>query len=216
MEPVTDGFFDEPKETALAECAENQLATMDDPANGTLWNRAVRLSRTTLVPTAFQGKPDNCLLAMELANRLNLPAIMVMGGIYVTNGRPSWEAKFLAAISNASGRFTSIRHKMTGTKGQDDYGCIAYFTDKETKETIEGPEVTMAMAKGLGWTKNPHWAHGCEYMLRYRAESFLVKTTAPELMCGLQTREEREDVEINVTPRTEKSAVEAAWEATHE
>jgi hypothetical protein len=168
-------------------------------------------SQSTIVPAAFQGKEQNCFMALEFAQRLNLPVMMVMSGLYVVNGRPAWEAKFLTAISNASGRFSPIRHKMTGTKGEDNYGCIAYFTDLATNETIEGPEVTIAMAKGLGWTKNPHWLYGYEYMLRYRAESLLVKTTAPELMCGLQTREEREDM-VNVTPPREKSAAEKAWE----
>lgn len=208
-------IFDEQPETGLATTAESQLALPDEmPEN--LMGMANFLSKSTLVPTAFQNKPANVFIALELAKRLNLPGMMVMTGLYVTNGRPSWEAKFLAAISNASGRFTPVRHKMTGTKGTDDYGCIAFFTDIKTGETIEGPEVTIAMAKGLGWWKNPHWVHGYEYMLRYRAEAFLIKTTAPELMCGLQTKEEREDMEINVTPVREKSAVEAAWEAEHE
>jgi len=198
--------------TELAPLPENQIA-LPEPDETNAWGTAVRLSKTTLVPTVFQGKPENCLMALELSKRLNLPVMMVMSGIYVVGARPAWEAKFLAAISNASGRFSPIRHKMTGTKGKDDYGCIAYFTDLSTQETIEGPEVTIAMAKGLGWIKNPHWVYNFELMLRYRAESYLIKTTAPELMCGLQTREEREDVEINVTPRTPKSAVEAAWEA---
>lgn len=173
------------------------------------------ISRSTIIPATFQGKPANCFIALELAKRLNVPAMMVMQGLYIVNGRPAWEAKALAAISNASGRFSPIRHKMTGEKGKDSYGCIAYFTDLTTGELIEGPEVTMGMAKGLGWTKNPHWVHGFEYMLRYRAESLLVKMAAPELMCGLQTRQEVEDIH-NVTPggpvpAAEDTAAEREW-----
>jgi hypothetical protein len=186
---------------------------------GQLIQQAEFLSKSTIIPTAFQNKPANCFIAVELARRLNVPAMMVMQGLYVVNGRPAWEGKALAAISNASGRFSPIRHKMTGTKGKDDYGCIAYFKELSTGQEIEGPEVTMGMAKGLGWTKNPHWVHGYEYMLRYRAESLLVKTVAPEMMCGLQTRQELEEMQ-NVTPDgpvpAGETAAERAWRERNE
>jgi hypothetical protein len=206
---MSDDLFGS-EETALAERPEGQMALSHEPGNS--MQTAEFFSQSTIVPAVFQGKPANCFIALELARRLNLPVMMVMAGIYVVGGKPAWEAKFLAAISNASGRFTPIRHKMTGTKGKDDYGCIACFTDIKSGEAIEGPEITMSMAKGLGWTKNPHWVHGYEYMLRYRAESMLIKVTAPELMCGLQTREEREDMQ-NITPTRRETAAEKAWEA---
>ena len=200
--------------TDMVEVPNNAGALTTDTTN--MMQMADFWAKSTLVPSAFQNKPANCFMALDLSYRLNLPVNMVMEGLYVVSGRPAWESKFLSAISNASGKFTRIYHTMTGTKGQDDWGCIAYFTELSTGKKLDGPEVTIQMAKDEGWYGKPgsKWKTMPEIMLRYRAASFLIKTTAPELMCGFQTRDEREDM-INVTPAREKSAVESAWEAEH-
>ena len=54
----------------------------------TMWNdktllseaykAATFLSRSALVPDTYQGKPDNCLIALDIANRTGLSPIMVM------------------------------------------------------------------------------------------------------------------------------------------
>lgn len=56
------------------------------------------------------------------------------------------------------------------------------------------------MAKDEGWygKKGSKWQTLPELMLRYRAASFLISTTAPELLLGFQTSEEVIDT-IDVT-----------------
>ncbi|MEZ3589622.1 MAG: hypothetical protein K1V84_01120 [Muribaculaceae bacterium] len=68
-------------------------------------------AESTIVPTAYRGNIGNCIIALDLAYRMNLPALMVMKELYVVNGSPSWSSKFLVACINKLGRFTNIRYR---------------------------------------------------------------------------------------------------------
>ena len=61
---------------------------------------------------------------------------------------------------------------------------------------IESPEVTITMAVQEGWySKNgSKWQTMADVMLRYRSASFFGKLYAPELLMGLQSVEEAQDV----------------------
>jgi len=120
----------------------------------------------------------------------------------VIHGRPSFRATFLIAMVNASGRFSPIKFKLEGD-GQE-RTCYAYATDKASGETVEGPVVSMAMAKAEGWStkSGSKWLTMPELMLRYRSAAFFARLYAPDITLGMQTAEEVEDIapERNVTP----------------
>lgn len=161
---------------------------------------AKMFNTSSLVPDHFRGENHfgDCVIALNMAQRLNADPLMVMQNLYVVYGNPGWSSKFLIALFNQCGRYTSIKYKATGKQGTDTQGVIAYATEKLTGELIEGPEVTIAIAKSEGWfnKKGSKWVTMPDQMLRYRAAAWLIRTTAPELSMGLQTEEEI----IDVTP----------------
>ena len=77
-----------------------------------------------MVPTAFQQwsadrdgqlienrqAVANCCIALNLAYRMDADPLMVMQNLYVVHGMPSWSAKFLIALFNTCGRFTTITY----------------------------------------------------------------------------------------------------------
>ena len=179
-----------------------------------LQRMAKMFNESSLVPPQFKGKENfgNCVIAMNMAQRMNADPLMVMQNLYVVYGNPAWSSKFLIATFNQCGRFSSIHYKETGKPNTDSWGCIAWAQELATGEVVEGPEVTIATAKAEGWySKNgSKWQSMPQQMLRYRAASWFIRTTAPELSMGLQTREEAEDIgEINVTPPREEIAQNA-------
>ena len=208
---TVDGFFAETVEKSLAALSENQIVLPG--TMGQMQAAAEFLSKSTIIPSAYQGKPANCFVALEFAQRIGCNAMLVMQNLDIISGKPSWSSKFMVAVSNECGKYTPIRYEMSGTEGEDDWGCRAYMTEIATNEKLTGPKVTMKMAKDEGWygKNGSKWKTMPELMLRYRAAAFLIRTYAPELTMGIHTSEEREDM-INVTPVREKSAVEAAWE----
>lgn len=168
-----------------------------------LQRQANMFSKSTLVPTQFQGEHNigNAVIALEMAQRMNASPLMVMQNLYVVHGNPGWSSKFLIATFNQCGRFEAIKYKKTGTEGTDSQGVIAYTREKGSNEIIYGPEVTIGIAKQEGWydKKGSKWRTIPGLMLEYRAATWLIRTTAPELSMGLQTSEEIIDVEGKVT-----------------
>ena len=71
-------------------------------------------AKSSLVPKTFQGNLPDCAIAVNMAQRLNADPLMVMQNLYVVYGTPSWSSKFLIAVFNQCGRYTSIHYEMTG------------------------------------------------------------------------------------------------------
>lgn len=168
-----------------------------------LWNMASMFSKSEIVPKQFQGEKHigDCAIAINMAQRMGADPMMLMQNMYVVYNNPSFSSKFLIATFNQCGRYSSIKYKATGEKGKDTWGCIAYTAELNTGEIIEGPEVTIGMAKKEGWYSNTKWQNMPEQMLRYRSAAFLIRTTAPEISMGLQTVEEIHDIaEKDITP----------------
>ena len=154
------------------------------------------LAASTLVPTQFQNNMPNCLIALEMAQRIGASPLMVMQNLYIVHGRPAWSSKFLIASFNQCGRFSAVRFEWIGEKGKDTWGCRAWAMEKETQQRIEGPTITIALAKAEGWYEKSgsKWKTIPELMLMYRSAGWLVNTHAPEISMGLNTAEEIGDV----------------------
>ncbi len=174
---------------------------------------AKALSTSSLVPKEFAGNVSNCLIAMNLAKRIGADPLMVMQNLDVIHGRPSFRASFLIACVNMCGRFTPLRYRIEG-EGMEK-NCVAYATDKETGELIEGPPVSLQMAHDEGWSTKAgsKWKTMPDLMLRYRSAAFFARTTAPELTMGLHTTEEMVDVHSVSPAAAAEESVQAATEA---
>ena len=148
------------------------------------------LSQSSIVPQNYQGKPQDCFIAVELASRMNTSPVFIMQNLYVVKGKPSWAGQACMAIINACGKFGNVKHVYTGEKGTDSRGCYVTAVRLSDGEIVNGTEITLAMAKAEGWTSNSKWRNMPEQMLGYRAASFFAKMHCPEALMGLQTYEE--------------------------
>jgi hypothetical protein len=174
------------------------------------------LVSSKLVPTAFQNNLGDCMIALEMANRMGVNPIAVMQNLYIVHGKPSWSAQFIVAAINQSGRFkTTIMYEVTGEG--DSKGCIAYAFDFEGNR-VDSPRVTVEMAKKEGWyTRNgSKWQTMEDLMLRYRAATFFGRLYTPDLLMGMQTKEELDDIidakVEDVVPKIDLNAIATAKE----
>lgn len=158
---------------------------------------AKMLSSSNLVPKEFQGNIQNTLIALEMAHRIGASPLQVMQNLYIIHGKPSWSSSFIIAALNSCNRFEPLRFELSG-EGEN-MKCFAWTYIKNEKERIEGPTVTMKMAKAEGWLdKNgSKWRTMPELMIRYRSAAFFGRLYAPEIMMGMQTHEEV----IDITPK---------------
>ena len=158
---------------------------------------AAVFSKSDMVPDHFKGNIGNCMIAMDFAQRIGADVFMVMQNMYVIKGRPGIEGKLVISLVNNSGRFEPLEFE------QDDDGCVAFAKDIKSGKTLYGPKVTWAMIKAEGWSGKPgsKWKSMPDLMFRYRAATFFARVYCPEVLLGMQTKEEIEDI-VNVTPKS--------------
>lgn len=194
---------------------------------------AKMLAASDLVPAQYKGNMANTLVALEMANRIGASPLAVMQNMYVIDGRPSWSSPFIIASLNTCGRFSPLRFKMEdkgtkeinvdvweGPKGNrtkkvvketvNNRECTAISTDLNGNEIV-GPTVSIEMAVIEGWygKAGSKWKTMPELMLRYRAAAFFGRLYAPEVMMGMQTSEEINDVHGGPIIETTATVVES-------
>lgn len=154
---------------------------------------AEQLSKSDMIPATYKGKPENCVIALELSNRLKLSPFLVMQNMYIVQGKPAWSSSFIISCINGSGRFSGpLKFEMDANKTK----CRAYATEKVSGEKLVGPLITMEMAQAEGWLgKNgSKWKTMPELMLRYRAAAFFGRLYCPEIINGMMTDDEAQDI----------------------
>ena len=126
----------------------------------------------------------NCMIAIEMAQRIGASPLMIMQNMVLIYGRPSWSSKFLVATVNTCGRFKPLQYRFTekGMLGMVDYTeyvwddttrgkkavtkqfdgknildieCVAFTTAKGSDVVLESSPVSVRLAIQEGWyTKN--------------------------------------------------------------
>ncbi|MGE5679524.1 MAG: recombinase RecT [Bacillota bacterium] len=165
----------------------------------------------------------NCIIAIDMAQRIGANVLMVMQNLVIVYGRPSWSSKFLISTVNTCGRYEPLQYKfedlgelsnveyteyewngqkkVAATKVLKDtirnISCYAYTSSKGTGKILEGAPISIEMAIKEGWyTKNgSKWKTMPKQMLMYRAASFWTNAYAPDLSMGMKTEDEIKDIE---------------------
>ncbi len=226
---------EKPKNGAVPVDASSALVLDDMPAGGGEPSRvlsafsgesafivaqrmAKALSASSLLPDTFRNNIPNCMIAMELANRIGCSVFMICQNMDVIHGRPGLRAKFLIATVNASGRFSPLRFRWQGKPGTDEWGCQAYAEDLRTKAQCDGPWITLGLAKAEGWLSKSgsKWKTMPEKMFMYRAGAWWTDIYCPEFGMGMGTAEEAIDTygePVVSTPAALMPGTPAALEA---
>ena len=168
---------------------------------------AKMLSQSKIIPTNYQGNIPDIMIALEMAGRIGVSAVVVMQNLHVVNGKPGWSAQFLIATLNARNTFTPLRWEKADKREGGSARAIA--TDRKTGEVLIGAWASMEMARKEGWlTKSgSKWQSMPEVMLGYRSASFFIRQFAPEVSLGLLTHEEVIDITDSRPENTRDSSL---------
>jgi len=157
-----------------------------------LYRVAQMFSGSSLVPEIYQNKPQNCFIACHVAHGLNIDPFMFMQNSYIVKGRPGIEGKLVIALINSRGPYVGgVQFELSGSG--DSRQCVAFgVRDNSRRDEFL---VTVKQAKDAGWwEKNQNWRVLTDLMLKYRSATFLARTNCPEILLGLDTKEELVDV----------------------
>lgn len=187
---------------------------------------AKMLAASDMVPNQYRNNVANTVLALEVALQTKSSPFFVMQNLNVIQGKPGWNAQFIAALLNSSGRFRGgLRYE---TDDDDNpTRCRVWAVEAATGERLNGPTVTLEMARKEGWTNRPgsKWQTMPEVMLGYRAVTFFGRRFAPDLLLGMRTDDELYDIggpgpqtppsTLN-TPNSSAAAIDALIDAAAE
>lgn len=164
---------------------------------------AKMLMASTIVPEHFRNNIGNCIIALNYAERIQADPFMVMQNLYVVHGRPGIEGKLVIALVNQCGRFTPLEYD------EKPDSCTAYATEIRSNKELRGPVVDMKLVRSERWDEKQgsKWKTMPQIMFRYRAATFFARTYCPEVLLGMQTVEEINDV-VNLQ-RTSNGKYEA-------
>jgi hypothetical protein len=174
--------------------AKNVTMWNDDKALARSWKAANMLSKTALVPDNYRGQPENCLIALDVANRVNISPLMVMQNLTIVQGKPAWNGQSSIALVNGCGRFSPLKFIYSG-EGEN-FGCVAQAQRLADGEVCESERITLAMARDEGWStkKGSKWLTMPKQMMMYRAGAFFARTYCPDVMLGIYTTDELTDI----------------------
>lgn len=160
-------------------------------------------ANSQLVPAHLRGKVADCVIAMNIAERLGEDPLTVMQSIYIVGGRAGWSSSYMIARINKSGL---IKGRITwDAKGSGkDLEVTARATLADTGEVVTAT-ASMQMAIAEDWIKNKKYSSMPEQMLRFRAAAMLQRLYFPEVMLGYRTIEEIETeaapaAAVDITP----------------
>ena len=198
-----------PQQTTLAnlrapqhEAPPRYSVALTDSQGFELAQRAAKLlSSSQLVPKEYQGNLPNCVIALNMAQRVGADPLQVMQNLVVVHGNPTWSSQFMIATVNSCGRFSALRYEFFGQRDTDGWGCRAWAIEKATGEKLVGTDVTIGMAKSEGWygKNGSKWKTMPQQMLMYRAGAWWARAYAPELSMGLKSADEAADI-IDLNP----------------
>lgn len=161
---------------------------------GQFLKMAESLSKSELVPNNYKDKPENCLIAIDIARQVGARTpLFVMQNLYIVKGKPSWSGQYTAAIVHSN--FKNVRVEWQKGEVSEDNGCRVVAEDKNGNECI-GTWITMKMAKLEGWIDKDgsKWKSMPIQMLQYRAFAFFARVYCPDKLMGLHDEFEQEDI----------------------
>lgn len=207
---------------------------------------AKMFAASTMVPAAYQSmvvkgygdkqtvEPNpaaisNCMIALDMSQRMNANPLMIMQNLHIIEGRPSWSSQFIIAAINNCGKFSPLRFDLEWLDEMDatfstfewvdrrkvekktsvrikNARCVAWAIEKATGERLESAPVTMEMAVNEGWfgKNGSKWKSMPDLMMRYRSAAFFGRIYAPELLMGLPAVDELHDI-VDVKPQADGS-----------
>ncbi len=182
-----------PQQTAVAS-KDNIYASTQ--AFNELFKIGSVMSKTQLVPDNYRNKPEDCTIAIDIANRNGMSPLSVMQNLYVVKGKPTWSGQACIAMLRASKEYEHVKPVMVGERNTDGWGCYFKAIDKSDGEVAKGTLVTIQMAKDEGWYSKPgsKWPTMPEQMLQYRAAAFFARIYMPNALMGFSVEGEAEDI----------------------
>jgi hypothetical protein len=149
------------------------------------------LAESSMVPRAYQGKPQDIMVCVQWGYELGLAPMQALQNIAVINGKPSVYGDAMAALVQASPVCEGIEETLEN-EGSANPVAVCIAKRKNRTPVIAKFSVEDAKRAGL-WGKQGPWTAYPKRMLQMRARGFALRDAFPDVLKGLISAEEAED-----------------------
>lgn len=156
------------------------------------------ISKSSIIPKAYQGKSGDILIAVQMGSELGLKPIQALQNIAVISGKPAVYGDALLALVQNSPTFEGIKESF------DEKTMTAHCTVKRKGQGEHTVSFSKKKAEQAGlWNRQGPWKQYPERMLQMRARGFALRDQFADALGGLITVEEARDIPTDVTPKSE-------------
>lgn len=203
-EERTEGFNIEAYETVDEETEQVEsktIAVKQEPTTALSnftdnWRMATQLAKSSLLPDEFKNHPENVVIALGMAQKMNMDPFTICQNLHIIRGKLSWSGAFCKSLIEQSGKYTDLDFVYFGEENTDERGCYLEAIRTRDGKRIKGNKVTIKMAKDEKWyTTNTKWRTMTDQMLGYRAAAFFARLYCGEMLNGIMTSEENVDMD---------------------
>lgn len=163
-----------------------------------------RVSKSSMIPKDYIGKPENILVAVMMGAELGLKPFQAMQNIAVINGRPSIWGDAVLGLIQAHPECEYVEEEdLAVIKKQGSATCNI----KRKGHPLVTNTFTVDMAKEAGLlNKQGPWAQYMPRMLKMRARGFSARDSFADVLKGINIAEEAQDIppEKDITPPVDR------------
>lgn len=156
------------------------------------------LSGSSMVPKAYQGKPQDVLVCVQWGYEMGLAPMQALQNIAVINGKPSVYGDAMMALVQASPVCEDIEEYIEN-EGTTNPIAVCVAKRKGRKPVVAKFSVEDAKRAGL-WGKGGPWTAYPKRMLQMRARGFALRDAFPDVLKGMITAEEAQDYPDEAKP----------------
>ena len=165
------------------------------------------LSRSSMVPRAYQGKPEDILVATIWGKEIGLATLQALQNIAVINGKPSVYGDAAMALVQASPVCEDVEEYFE-SEGTPNPIAVCVAKRKGRKPVVAKFSVEDAKRAGL-WGKQGPWSAYPKRMMQMRARGFALRDAFPDVLKGLITAEEAQDYPEELSKNSKAISLQA-------
>ena len=177
------------QQTALAPIAGGSRGLAVTDIDGAI-RFATAAYNSGIAPSGHKNA-QSVFVAMQLGMEMGLPAMAAIQNIMVVNGRPSIWGDAMLAVCRKPGIFDE---KEFVEKHSDDGKIASCWVRRLPDGNVICRQYSMEDAKRAGLLGKDNWIKYQKRMLQMRARSWALKDAFPDLLLGLLTVEESQDI----------------------
>lgn len=193
---------------------QNQFVSIFSDANSFEQGQrmASALAKSNIVPREYQGNIANCMVALDMANKMQIDPLTVLQNLDIIFGRPAWKSTFVISRIEQASKF-----EPGSVEFEEEKDRTRMVAKKRNGKTVHGSWISNQMAKDQGWwnRKDSKWPAMPEQMRMYRAASFFARVHCPEVLNGMRSADEMPDT-VDVEYTEEKPSFAAEFNEKNE